>query len=112
MLGLIALVGAVAGIRRSRLADRVYRWGWLRYLPRRDPETDIEAAYRRLAYILERRYRPRRAGETVREYVEAVDVDPAARELVERYERTRYGNEVTEAMADEAIDLLARVRRS
>ncbi|WP_340100298.1 DUF3488 and transglutaminase-like domain-containing protein [Salinibaculum salinum] len=112
VLGLIALVGAAAGIRRSNLADRVYRWGWLRYLPRRDPKTDIEAAYRRLAYVLERRHRPRRTGETVREYVEAVDADPAARELVDRYERTRYGNEVTEAMADEAIDLLARVRRS
>ena len=112
VLGLIALVGAVAGIRRSAVADRVYRWGWLRYLPRRDPVTDIERAYRRLEYVLERRYRPRRAGETPREYVEAVDAGPAARELVTVYERMHYGNEASEGMAEAAIDLLGRVRGS
>jgi transglutaminase-like putative cysteine protease len=112
VLGLIALVGAVAGVRRSAAVDRAYRWVWLRYLPRRDPPSDIERAYRRLEYVLERRYRPRRAGETPREYVAAVDVGPAARELVTLYERMRYGNEATEAMAESAIDLLERVRGS
>ena len=112
VLGLIALVGAVAGIRRSAAVDRAYRWAWLRYLPRRDPPSDIERAYRRLEYVLERRYRPRRAGETPREYVAAVDAGPAARELVALYERMHYGNEATEAMAESAIDLLGRVRGS
>lgn len=112
VLGLIALVGAAVGIRRSTAIDRVYRWGWLRYLPRRDPPTDIERAYRRLEYVLERRYRPRRAGETPREYVTAVDAGPAARELVTLYERMRYGNEASEAMADAAIDSLERARGS
>jgi transglutaminase-like putative cysteine protease len=111
VLGLIALVGTIAGIRRSALAERVYRWGWLRYLPRRDPPADIERAYRRLEYVLERRSRPRRAGETPREYVTAVNGGPAAQELVTLYERSRYGNEASEETADEAIDLLGRVRR-
>jgi len=112
VLGLIALVGAVAGIRRSAAVDRAYRWAWLRYLPRRDPPSDIERAYRRLEYVLERRHRPRRAGETPREYVTAVDAGPAARELVTLYERMHYGNEASEAMAESAIDSLGRVRGS
>ena len=112
VLGLIAFVGTIAGIRRSTLAKRMYRWGWLRYLPRRDPQADIERAYRRLEYVLERRSRPRRAGETPREYVTAVNGGLAAQELVKLHERSRYGNEASEEMADEAIDLLGRVRRS
>jgi transglutaminase-like putative cysteine protease len=112
VLGLIALVGTAAGVRRSNVTDRMYRWVWLRYLPRREPRTDIEGAYRRLEYVLERRHRPRRSGETVREYVESVGAESAARELARLYERSRYGNDATESMADEARELLGRVRGS
>jgi transglutaminase-like putative cysteine protease len=112
VLGLIALVGAVAGVRRSGVVDRVYRWAWLRYLPRRDPATDIERAYRRLEYVLERRHRPRRAGETPREYVTTIEAGPAAREVVTVYELMRYGNESDEGLAATAIEALGRVRRS
>jgi hypothetical protein len=53
-LGAILLVGAAAGLRRSGLSERAYRWVWLRYQPRAPPPTDVERTYRRLAYLLER----------------------------------------------------------
>jgi len=111
-LGTVVLAGAVAGLRRTGVADRVYRSVWLRHLRRSDPQTDIEGSYDRLMYLLERRHRPRREGETVRQYLDAVDASSDARRLAELRERAHYGGVVTGEMADEAIELLDRVRGS
>ncbi len=109
-LGAVVLAGAVAGLRRSGLADRTYRSVWLRYVRRSDPLTDVEAAFDRLLYLLERRHRPRREGETVRQYLDAIDADRRARRLVELRERAYYGGVATREMADEAVDLLEDLR--
>jgi len=111
-LGAVVLAGAVAGLRRSGLADRVYRWVWLRHVRRSDPLTDIEAAFDRLLYLLERRHRPRREGETVRQYLADIGADPRARRLAELRERAYYGGVATREMADEAVSLLEELREA
>jgi len=108
-LGAVALVGAVAGVRQSGLARRARRFAALRYQQRSDPATDIERAYDRLHILLEQRHRPRRTGETVRQYLAAVDAGPEARRVAELRERARYGNAVSEAAADEAVELVDRL---
>jgi transglutaminase-like putative cysteine protease len=109
-LGAVVLAGAVAGLRRSGLAGRAYRSVWLRYVRRSDPLTDIEAAFDRLQYLLERRHRPRREGETVRQYLDAIDADRRARRLTQLRERAYYGGVATREMADEAVALLEELR--
>jgi len=109
-LGVVLAAGLVAGVRRSGLARRVKRETLLRWQPRRDPATDVERAHRRMLILLERRYRPRRPGETVREYLDAVGADPQARELAAIRERARYAESVDQAAADEAVALVDRLR--
>ncbi len=111
-LGAVVLAGAVAGLRRSGLADRAYRSVWLRHVRRSDPLTDIEAAFDRLLYLLERRHRPRREGETVRQYLADIGADPRARRLAELRERAYYGGVATREMADEAVSLLEELREA
>jgi hypothetical protein len=110
-LGAVVLVGAVAGLRRSGVTERAYRSVWLRHVRRSDPESDVERAFERLTYLLERRHRPRRDGETVRQYLDEVGASREARRLAELRERSRYGGHTTEAMADEAVELVDRLRR-
>jgi transglutaminase-like putative cysteine protease len=110
--GAVVVVGAVAGLRRSDLGERAYRAAWLRWQPRRDPGADIEESFQRLLYLLERRHRPRRTGETVQSYLDAVEADPRARRLATIRERARYAGEASEAAADEARTLLAALRGS
>jgi transglutaminase-like putative cysteine protease len=110
-LGAVVLVGAVAGLRRSGVTERAYRSVWLRHVRRSDPESDVERAFERLTYLLERRHRPRRDGETVRQYLDEVGASREARRLAELRERSRYGGHATEAMADEAVELVDRLRR-
>ncbi|MFC6824045.1 transglutaminase TgpA family protein [Halopelagius fulvigenes] len=112
-LGLVALAGLVAGARRTGVAGRAYRLVWLRYQGAHDdPSEDAVRAYRRLEYLLERRYRARRTGETPRDYVSSlrrVGLDDDARRVSETYERARYGDGVTRAEADEAIAVVDRL---
>jgi transglutaminase-like putative cysteine protease len=109
-LALIALVGAVAGARRTGVTTRAYRSVWLRFHgKRRDPTTDTVRAFERLEYLLARQYRPRRDGETVRAYLDAlsrVGLDDRARRVGTIYERAQYAGEVSREEADEAIDLV------
>jgi len=83
---------------------------------RRDPDTDAVRAYRRLAVLLERRYRPRRAGETPRAYVRSVATGmfggDDVRRIVELYERAQYGDGVTDEEADEAVATVDRLVRA
>jgi transglutaminase-like putative cysteine protease len=104
-LGTIVLVGVVAVIRRSGAGERAYREVWLRRQPRTDPESDIENAYERLEYLLSRERRPRRPGETRKQYVHLVGND-RARRMGEIYEQAVYAGEATESLADEAVDLV------
>jgi transglutaminase-like putative cysteine protease len=109
-LGLVALVGLAAGARRTGVTARAYRAVWLRYQGSRgDPSDDAARAYRRMEYLLERRYRPRRTGETPRAYLQSltrVGLDEEARRVGAVYERARYGDGVTREEADEAVRIV------
>ena len=109
--GLVALVGLAAGVRRSNTAERTYRELWLRYLPDDSPAVEVEAAFERLEYLLEQRYRARRSGETPREYLAAVGADDRAARVGELFERARYAGSATQSEADEAAELIAALVR-
>lgn len=107
LLGSVVLLGVVAMVRRSGVSRRAYREVWLRRQPRTDPESDIECAFERLEYLLAREHRPRRSGETRKQYVRAVGDAPAQR-VGEIYEQAVYAGEATESRADEAVNLVDR----
>ncbi|MEF8827822.1 MAG: transglutaminase domain-containing protein [Haloarcula sp.] len=104
-LGVVALLGIAAGARRSGLSERAYRAVWLRYQRRVDPETDVERAFQRAMYVLATEHRSRSNGETVRAYLDAIGADDRVRRLATLRERLRYGGEVDEAIADEAVEI-------
>jgi transglutaminase-like putative cysteine protease len=107
---LVALVGLVAGARRSGLDERCYRALWLRYWPSGSPATTVEGAYERLECLLADEHRPRRDGETPREYLVAVGADERALRVGELFERAHYGGTVSEADATEARALVDGLR--
>lgn len=104
-LGVVALAGTVAGLRRAGVPERVSRALWLRYQRPADPETDVETAFQRVLYVLGERYRPREDGETVRAYLDAVDASGDVWRLAELRERLRYAGTVSGADATEAIEI-------
>jgi hypothetical protein len=106
LLGLIAGFGLVATARRTGVSSRLYRAAWLRWQPRADPETDVDRAYERLEYVLEREHRPRQTGETRRQYLDAVGADERAREVASIHERAHYAGDVDERAADRAVELV------
>ncbi|WP_411964606.1 DUF3488 and DUF4129 domain-containing transglutaminase family protein [Haloferax sp. YSMS24] len=115
-VGLVAIVGAVAGVRRTNIPTQL-RWATLAFYQRRtdSPRDDVFRAYDRLELVLEREYRPRRPGETVRHYLDAlsrVGVDERTRQVATIYERARYGHGVTRADADEVMAVADRTVRS
>ena len=100
------LVGGVLGVRRLRLVEHAYRTVRLRRQPATDsPAEDVRRAFERLELLLSRRFRPRRPGETPRQYVDALGsrADGRARRVVELYERATYSGTVSREAADEAI---------
>jgi transglutaminase-like putative cysteine protease len=105
----VALVGIAAGVRRTGLGRRVYRAVWLRYQPRRDPETDVERAYRRVLTILEGEHRPMEPGETPRQYLDAVDPGPRVRRVFQARERLRHGPGLSDREVDDAVELADRL---
>ena len=109
-LGAVALIGAVAGLRQSQVVRRVSQSARIRFQRRRDPETDLERAHERLLLLLERRHRPRRDGETVRQYLDAIDAGPRARRVAELRERARYAGDVSKTAAEEAVSLVESIR--
>ena len=110
-LGAVVAAGLVAGVRRTNAHVRL-AWAVRLRLPRRadDPITDVERAHERLTYVLARRHRERRPGETMRAYVNDIDAGEHARQLVELRERARYGDGISEAEAEEAFDRFRRVK--
>lgn len=110
-LGVVLLAGAVAGVRRTGLARWLARTATVVWQPRTDPDTDAERAFRRIGILLARRYRERRPGETVRQYLAAIDAPAEARRVAAIRERARYGDGIDEDTADEAVDLADSLRR-
>ncbi|KTG30471.1 transglutaminase TgpA family protein [Haloferax profundi] len=115
-VGFAALVGIAAGVRRTRIPTQV-RWATVALYQRRtdSPTDDVFRAYDRLELVLERDYRPRRPGETVRHYLAAlsrVGVDERTRRVADIYEQARYGHGVTRAEADEVMAVADRAVRS
>nr|WP_276273925.1 transglutaminase domain-containing protein [Halomicroarcula sp. GDY20] len=104
-LGLVALLGTAAGLRRAGVTDRVQRAIWLRYQRREDPETDVERAFQRVLYVMGQEHRQREAGETVRAYLDAIDAPDEVRRVADLRERLRYGGEVSAELADEAVGI-------
>ncbi|QLC33530.1 DUF4129 domain-containing protein [Halarchaeum sp. CBA1220] len=102
----VLLGGVLVGLRRLGVFSRAYRAVWLRWLPRGDPARTVDGAYARVEYVLGRRRRPRRDGETVREYLRAIDAPDAARRIAALRERARYRGDVTSADAAAARDEL------
>ena len=109
----LALVGALAAGHYTGGLERAYRAVWLRYQRgRRDPETDVERAFRRLEYLLGREFRKRRAEETPREYLDAlsnVGLDERAHRVGRLYERAVYAGSVSRTDAEEAIAVVNEV---
>ena len=108
-LGAILLGGVVAGLRQTDATERAYRAVWVRWQPREAPAPDVERAFARLQYVLERTERDRRPGETPRQYLDAVGADERAHRVCDYYELSRYGGRVTEAEADEAVRLVGEI---
>ncbi|MEZ3116356.1 transglutaminaseTgpA domain-containing protein [Halobaculum sp. MBLA0147] len=108
VLGLAALVGAVASARRFGLTSRAYRFLWLVYQPSFDePDAAVERAYRRLEGLAERRYRQRRPGETPRQYVAAMrhrGLDGDAERVARTFERAHYGAGVSATEAERVVE--------
>lgn len=110
-LALVLLGGVVAGVKRSGVHRRVTAEVTIRYQRRHDPATDIERAYERLELILERRYRKRKPGETMRQYLDDIGATTQAHRIVRIREQSKYGGKAQEATADEAISLVDKIRR-
>ena len=115
-VGAIAVIGIVAGAYRTGTAGRIAGLAGVQFQRRRDPDTDAVRAYRRLDVLLERRYRPRRPGETPRAYLRAVAdgrfAEAEVRRIVERYERAQYGDGVSADEAEMSVATVDRLVRS
>ncbi|WP_252700020.1 transglutaminase domain-containing protein [Natronosalvus vescus] len=116
LLGVALFIGVAAGVRRSgvpSLVNREVRLYWHGF--RADPVADTERAYDRLEVLLARRYRPRKRGESPRQYLESLrlfgTVDPRARRVTKLYEQARYGGGVDREAADEAVSLVSELAR-
>ena len=68
--------------------------------------TDAERAFERLEYLLERRYRARKPGETPRQYLADIGADERARTIAAIHERARYAGSVSREDADQAVSLV------
>jgi len=116
LVGVAAVVGLTAGAYRTGTVGRTAGLLAAQFQRRRDPDADAIRAFRRLSILLERRYRPRRPGETPRAYVGSVATgkfDAAdVRRVVTLYERAQYGAGVDAAAADEAVATVDRLVRS
>jgi transglutaminase-like putative cysteine protease len=116
LIGAAALVGVAAGARRTRRGERAIRLLSAQHQRRRDPASDVETAYRRIATALDGEYRSRRPGETPRSYLQSVpDAYPHRTDVArvgQLYEQARYGSGVDREEATEAVAIADRVVRS
>jgi transglutaminase-like putative cysteine protease len=105
VLGLIVLGLAVVGRRSAALRRTVERLR-VRYRSPTGPAGDVERSFDRLLYLLERRHRPRKRGETIREYLAAIEPDSRVRRVATIREQAQYRGTVSESMAEEAFRLV------
>jgi transglutaminase-like putative cysteine protease len=99
----VALVGVVAGARRTGVTAAAYRQLWLHHQsPGEDPADDARRAFARVERLLARR-RPRRPDETPRAYVRDVGDDERVRTVLAAYEAAEYGGGVDRSTADDAV---------
>ncbi|WP_081706777.1 DUF4129 domain-containing transglutaminase family protein [Halarchaeum acidiphilum] len=110
LLWAVVALGVAAVVRRLGLLERVRRAVWVRWLPRGEPAAVVAGAHERMLYVLGRRYRPRRSGETVREYLDAIEAPVPARRLANLHERARYRGEIADDDANEARRALRALR--
>lgn len=109
-LAMALVVAGVAGARHGGVTRRVRRVVNTRWQGRRgDPAGVAERAWYRVESHFSASDRPRRTGETVREYVARLDgipgVPPEVGTVAEIYERARYApEELTESEARRAVD--------
>jgi transglutaminase-like putative cysteine protease len=103
-------LGLVAGAHRTGLTEKTYRLVRLHWQgARQSPDADVERAVERLDVLLAREYRPRRPGETRREYFDTLSLaglDDRAERVIRIHERARYGDGVTREEAETAIRLV------
>ncbi|GGL68882.1 transglutaminase family protein [Halocalculus aciditolerans] len=100
--------GLVGALQYSGLPGRVARAVWLRRRLTGSPEDVAIGAFARVEYVLERTYRPRRDGETVRAYLDAVRAPDSVRAVAAARERARYGT----GLDDDAARAAARQARA
>ncbi|AGB38261.1 transglutaminase TgpA family protein [Natronococcus occultus] len=115
-LALVGLVGLAAAVRHTGATARARRELRLYWHGRRgEPDEDARRAYRRLEELLAREYRPRRRGESSRQYLAALsaehDIDERAKRVARHYERATYGGGVDREEADEAVDIVDELAR-
>ncbi|MDY6765311.1 MAG: transglutaminase domain-containing protein [Halobacteria archaeon] len=115
-LSLLTLLGVGAVAHRTGYAEKGYREARLRWQRRTDdPERDVERAFERLEYVLEKNYRPRRPGETPREYFSwmyegKMGIDKRIERVFDIHEKSHYSPEsVTQEEADEAVELVDKI---
>jgi transglutaminase-like putative cysteine protease len=96
------VAGLAVTVRYTGVVGWLYRTLWLRWLPSGSVAAEIDAAYDRAEYVMERRYRERNPGETVRSYVADVRAGDRAERLVELRERARYAERADRSDAEEA----------
>ncbi|WP_436935795.1 transglutaminase TgpA family protein [Halovenus marina] len=111
-LGVVVLLGLVAGVRQSPTVGRIASSIRFRRHRGADPAADIERIHDQLLATLERRHRPRKRGETMRAYLDDIDASWSARQLTDLREKARYNEAATTDDVDEALGLLKTVRRS
>jgi transglutaminase-like putative cysteine protease len=108
--GIALLAGLAAAAHRYGITGRAVRAVRLYWQPRRDPDGDVERAFGRLELLLSRAVRPRRDGETPREYLETMgmlaNVGERGNRIARLYERAHYGDGVSRDEADEAVRLV------
>ncbi|AEH38013.1 DUF3488 and transglutaminase-like domain-containing protein [Halopiger xanaduensis] len=130
LLAAVLLVGVVAVVHRTDATTRARRTLGLYWHGRRgEPDRDAERAFRRLERLLAREYRPRRRGESPRQYLTALaataegeaaggssaavplPLNERTERVLEWHEQAIYGGGVDRAEADEAIEIVDDLAR-
>lgn len=120
--GRLWLVGALAtlafGSVRLGYAQSAVRSVWMRYQRSSDdPDRDVQRALDRMEYHIGRQFRPREDGETRQDYLADLEenaigtLDGRAWTVVDRYQRSRYGDGVDRGTADDTIRIVNEMVR-
>lgn len=106
IVSLVALVGGVAGLRRSGVIPRIRRLIAVFQRPRAtDPDQAVRRATHRLESVLERQTREREPPESLPKYLRALSgsVDAQLDRIGDAYERSVYGSGVDRETAETVV---------